>query len=63
VNGGYILADNVLWGGKVMDPGNTDPATQAIDRFNKMVVKDPRVENFMLPVRDGLMVIRKRAVE
>ena len=46
-----------------MDPGNTDPATQAIDRFNKMVVKDPRVENFMLPVRDGLMVIRKRAVE
>ena len=63
VNGGYILADNVLWGGKVMDPGNTDPATQAIDRFNKMVVKDPRVDNFMLPVRDGLMVIRKRAVE
>ena len=62
-NGGYILVDNVLWGGKVLDPLPADPATQAIDEFNKMVADDPRVDNFILPVRDGLMVIRKRASE
>jgi predicted O-methyltransferase YrrM len=58
--GGYILADNILWGGKVLDPSMNDPTTRIIDRFNKMITSDPRVENLMLPVRDGLMVIQKK---
>ena len=58
--GGYILADNILWGGKVLDPSLNDPTTRIIDRFNKMITSDPRVENLMLPVRDGLMVIQKK---
>jgi len=58
--GGYILADNILWGGKVLDPSINDPTTRIIDRFNKMITSDPRVENLMLPVRDGLMVIQKK---
>ncbi|MEA3477118.1 MAG: O-methyltransferase [Bacteroidota bacterium] len=59
-SGGYILADNVLWGGKVLDAGLEDPTTQTIDRFNKMITADQRVENLLLPIRDGLMVIKKR---
>ncbi len=58
--GGYILADNILWGGKVLDPAVSDPTTRIIDRFNKMITSDPRVENLMLPIRDGLMVIQKK---
>ncbi len=58
--GGYILADNILWGGKVLDPSLSDPTTRTIDRFNKMITSDPRVDNLMLPVRDGLMVIQKK---
>lgn len=57
--GGYMLADNVLWNGKVLDSGAADTHTKAIDRFNKMVQIDPRVENVLLPMRDGLMLIRK----
>lgn len=57
--GGYILVDNVLWGGNVLTPEPGDPTTRIIDRFNKMVTSDPRVENLMLPIRDGLMVIKK----
>jgi len=59
-SGGYILADNVLWGGKVLDASKSDPTTRIIDRFNKMITKDPRVENLLLPLRDGLMVIQKK---
>jgi len=58
--GGYILADNVLWGGKVLDASKSDPTTRIIDRFNKMITEDPRVENLLLPLRDGLMVIQKK---
>jgi predicted O-methyltransferase YrrM len=57
--GGYILADNVLWGGKVLDPQNQDSATSAIRAFNTFVTKDQRVENHLLPLRDGVMVIKK----
>lgn len=57
--GGYILVDNVLWGGKVLASDPEDPTTRIINRFNKMVTSDPRVENLMLPIRDGLMVIKK----
>lgn len=56
--GGYIIADNVLWSGKVLDkePGKD---TKAILDFNQKVHNDERVQNVLLPVRDGLMVLRK----
>ena len=57
--GGYILVDNVLWGGKVLDANLADPTTRTIDQFNKMITADQRVENFLLPIRDGIMVIKK----
>ncbi len=56
---GYILVDNVLWGGKVVDPGNDDPMTEGIRRFNQMVKEDQHVENIIIPALDGLMIIRK----
>ena len=58
-SGGYILVDNVLWGGKVLDLPVVDATTRTIDQFNHMVTSDPRVENLLLPLRDGLMVIKK----
>lgn len=60
VPGGYIIADNTLWGGKVFEnPAPTDPQSRGIMRFNDMVAADPRVEVAMLPMRDGLSIIRK----
>lgn len=56
--GGLILADNVLWSGKVIK-GATDKDTKVIDAFNKKVKEDDRVENIFLPIRDGLVVARK----
>jgi predicted O-methyltransferase YrrM len=62
VPGGLILADNVLWDGKVLqEPMPQDSQTRGIAAFNDMVAADPRVEVFILPVRDGLSVIRKLA--
>ena len=59
--GGYILADNVLWDGKVYStPLPQDAQTQGIYKFNEMVKKDPRVENVIIPLRDGLNLIRKK---
>lgn len=59
--GGLILADNVLWDGKVcMNPLPQDKQTVGIARFNDMVASDPRVESVILPLRDGLNVIRKK---
>ena len=58
--GGFIIADNTLWGGKVLDPPEKwDSATSAIISFNRHVQNDPRVENVLLPLRDGLSLIRK----
>ncbi len=57
--GGFIIADNVLWSGKVVQP-NPDKDTRALMAFNEMVQNDPRVENVLLPIRDGLMLIRKK---
>ena len=57
--GGLIIADNVLWSGKVIDEKATDIDTQMIRKFNEQVHLDPRVSNVLLPVRDGLMVLRK----
>ena len=60
-SGGFIVADNVLWSGKVVSTENkTDKETQAILDFNRLVQQDDRVENVLFPVRDGLMVIRKK---
>jgi predicted O-methyltransferase YrrM len=58
-SGGLIIADNVLWSGKVLDE-DKDRETQAIHDFNVYVNKDPRVESLLLPVRDGLMLLRKK---
>jgi predicted O-methyltransferase YrrM len=58
--GGIVLADNVLWSGKVLDPEtHTDENTRALDEFNKKIHGDERVSNILFAVRDGLMVIRK----
>ncbi len=60
-SGGYIIADNVLWSGKVADKiSPSDKETIAIDAFNKFVHQDTRVENLLLPFRDGLMVLKKK---
>ena len=59
-HGGYILADNVLWSGKVLlaNPPK-DAQTQSIIAFNKKIKEDPRVDNTILPIRDGINVIYK----
>ncbi len=56
--GGYILVDNVLWSGKVLDD-KKDKDTAAIDAFNKKLMADPRVETVMVPIRDGILIARK----
>lgn len=60
-SGGFIIADNVLWSGKVVKTEKkTDKDTQAILDFNRLVQEDSRVENVLFPIRDGLMVLRKK---
>jgi caffeoyl-CoA O-methyltransferase len=54
---GLIILDKMLRGGRVLDP--TDAATRAVDALNKRIRNDPRVENVLLPVRDGVMLVRK----
>ena len=62
--GGYILADNTLWGGHVTDEHvrESDLQTQGILHFNDFVAKDDRVEKVILPLRDGLTIIRKKEI-
>jgi caffeoyl-CoA O-methyltransferase len=59
--GGFIIADNVLWGGKIED-GETsgDQQTKGVILFNEQVRSDQRVEKVMLPVRDGILIVRKK---
>lgn len=58
--GGFLIADNVLWSGKVVQQSTkTDKDTQALLDFNRMVHEDPRVSNILLPIRDGLMILQK----
>ncbi|MHC2993107.1 methyltransferase [Pontibacter sp. HJ8] len=61
-SGGYIITDNVLWSGKVLEKyrKKLDEDTAALLAFNQKVHDDPRVENILLPVRDGLLVARKK---
>lgn len=59
--GGWILADNTLWGGNILDARHDrDPQTVAIREFNERVAADSRLEAAILPLRDGLTIIRKR---
>ena len=58
--GGLVLVDNVLWMGRVADQASQDPQTNAIRAFNAAVAADPRVDCVMLPVSDGLTLLRKR---
>jgi predicted O-methyltransferase YrrM len=59
--GGYIIADNVLWSGNVLKPENEmDEETKALVNYSKKIHADIRVENVLLPVRDGLMIARKK---
>jgi len=59
--GGFIIADNVLWSGKVIGPESKKPDkdTQALMNFNDLIYHDARVEKVMLPLRDGLTIIKK----
>ena len=58
--GGFLLADNTLWDGHVVDPDyDHDPQTNGIESFNDFLVQDTRVEQVMIPLRDGLTLVRK----
>lgn len=60
-HGGYIIADNTLWDGHVVDPAyDHDSQTRGIETFNDYIAGDDRVEKVILPIRDGLTIIRKR---
>jgi caffeoyl-CoA O-methyltransferase len=59
-SGGFLLADNVLWDGKVASGDTKDETAKALRDFNSFVHADERVENLLLPIRDGLMLVRKR---
>ncbi len=59
-SGGYIIADNTLWGGKVINPpGENDVQAKGIVAFNELIRNDKRIEKVILPVRDGITIIRK----
>lgn len=59
--GGVILADNVLWSGKVVQTeGKIDKDTALLQEFNRLIQEDERVENVLLPIRDGIMIARKK---
>jgi len=56
---GFLIADNVLFGGKVLDEDTTDPKARGINAFTEMIIRQTNIGNLILPVRDGLMLIRK----
>ena len=57
---GFIIVDNVLWDGKVIDENEIDKKTKSLKLFNNFVHQDARVDNLLLPIRDGLMILRKK---
>ena len=57
--GGFLLADNTLWDGHVVEAERNDAQTEGIRAFNDEMAADPRVETLILPLRDGLSLIRK----
>ena len=58
--GGFILADNTLWDGKIIDPQARDGQTVGIRKFNDLIASDTRVEKVIIPLRDGLTLIWKK---
>ena len=58
--GGFILADNVLWGGKVLEKDSDDQQSRGIIDFNSMISRETCIEDVIIPLRDGLMLIRKK---
>lgn len=58
--GGYILADNTLWDGHVVENGRNDPQTLGVACFNELAARDPELEVVIIPVRDGISLMRKR---
>jgi caffeoyl-CoA O-methyltransferase len=60
---GLLLLDNVLWMGQVVDPDDTSESTRAIRAVNDLVARDPRVEGVMLPISDGLTIVRRRGAD
>ena len=58
--GGFILADNALWGGQVLEKGTTDPQTKGIIKFNDMIQAQTDIDKLIIPIRDGIMLIRKK---
>lgn len=58
--GGLIIVDNVLWSGKVVEESAKDKSTQALRDFNQKCLDDVRVENLLLPLRDGLLILKKK---
>ena len=57
--GGYILADNVLWGEKVLETATTDKQSRGIIEFNNMIMNEKDIEHVIIPLSDGLTIIRK----
>lgn len=60
IPGGFIVADNVLWGGKALEGETTDPQAMGIITFNEMIKNETTIEKVTIPLRDGLMMIRKK---
>jgi len=58
---GLLLFDNVLWGGQVLDAATSDESTRALRELNEFIIADRRVEAVLLPIADGLTIVRKRA--
>lgn len=58
-SGGYLIIDNVLWKGKII-AGASDPRTKAMEAFNQLILQDDRVENVVLPLCDGMQIVRKK---
>ena len=60
-SGGIIIADNILWSGKILEKvEKDDQATKSIIEFNNKIIEDDRVKNIILPIRDGLNIVRKK---
>ncbi|MDR2886491.1 MAG: O-methyltransferase [Bacteroidales bacterium] len=59
-SGGFIIADNTLWGGKIADGCTADRQSRGIAEFNNMLIEQTNIENVIIPVRDGLSIIRKK---
>jgi predicted O-methyltransferase YrrM len=59
-NGGFIIADNTLWAGKILEPDTKDQQTKGIIEFNEMLMREKNIEHIIVPLRDGLSIIRKK---